>query len=135
MNNRELAPGTVFADRFIVERVAGKGGMGVVYRARDRQCSGAAVALKILHPFANRRFFLERFCREAYMLAELRHPGIVSYVDHGLSERGRPFLAMEWLDGEDLDERLDRCGLTLLETVSMFRGIADALSAAHRRGF
>ncbi|WP_394840841.1 protein kinase [Pendulispora brunnea] len=135
MDNTELAPGTVFADRFIVERVAGKGGMGVVYRARDRQCSGATVALKVLHPFANRRFFLERFCREAYMLSELRHPGIVAYVDHGISARGRAFLAMEWLDGEDLDERLERCGLTLVETVSMFRGIADALSAAHRRGF
>ena len=135
MDPTELAPGTVFADRFIVERVAGKGGMGVVYRARDRKRLGSTVALKVLHPFAHRRHFRERFSREAYMLSELRHPGIVSYVDHGIASGGRAFLAMEWLDGEDLDERLDRCGLTLLETVNMFRGIADALSAAHQRGF
>ncbi|WP_394830176.1 protein kinase [Pendulispora rubella] len=135
MDRTELTPGTVFADRFIVERVAGKGGMGVVYRARDRKRNGATVALKVLLPFAHRRHFHERFSREAYMLSELRHPGIVSYVDHGIAAGGRAFLAMEWLDGEDLDERLDRCGLTLLETVNMFRGVADALSAAHRRGF
>ncbi|WP_394846451.1 protein kinase [Pendulispora brunnea] len=131
----ELVPGTVFANRFIVERVAGRGGMGIVYRARDQARDGTPVALKVLPTFGNHRDFLQRFSREAYMLSQLQHPGIVAYVDHGVTSTGRPFLAMEWLDGEDLGQRLDRCGLRLSDTIRLFCGLADALSAAHSRGF
>ncbi|WP_394831528.1 protein kinase [Pendulispora rubella] len=131
----ELAPSTVFADRFMLDRVAGSGGMGVVYRARDRKRDGATVALKVLHLFDGHRYFQERFAREAYMLSELRHPGIVAYIDHGITPQGQPFLVMEWLDGEDLGDYLHHHSLTLGETVKLFCGVADALSAAHRRGF
>ena len=131
----ELEPNTVFADRFVLDSVAGSGGMGVVYRARDRKRDGATVALKVLHPFEGRRCFQERFAREVYMLSELRHPGIVAYIDHGITSQGQSFLVMEWLDGEDLGDYLHHRSLTLSETVKLFCGVADALSAAHRRGF
>ncbi|WP_394841856.1 protein kinase [Pendulispora brunnea] len=130
-----LAASTVFADRFLLDGVAGKGGMGVVYRARDRKRGNAKVALKVLHMFEGRRYFEERFAREAYMLSELRHPGIVAYIDHGISAEGQPFLVMEWLEGEDLAHHIRHHSLTLSETVTLFCGVADALSAAHRRGF
>ncbi|WP_394846447.1 protein kinase [Pendulispora brunnea] len=119
----------------MLDSVAGSGGMGVVYRARDRKRDGATVALKVLHIFEGHRYFQERFAREAYMLSELRHPGIVAYIDHGITPQGQPFLVMEWLDGEDLGDYLHHHNLTLGETVKLFCGIADALSAAHRRGF
>ncbi|WXA83712.1 protein kinase [Pendulispora rubella] len=109
--------------------------MGVVYRARDRECDGATVALKVLPPFGNRHHFRERFYREAYMLSQLQHPGIVAYIDHGVTCTELPFLAMEWLDGEDLSDRLDHDGLSLVDTLRLLSGVADALSAAHRRGF
>ncbi|WP_394831531.1 protein kinase [Pendulispora rubella] len=135
MSHPEFAPKMVFADRFTVESVAGRGAMGVVYRARDERRDGAKVALKVLRTPGQRQPFRERFSREAYMLSELRHPGIVAYIDHGVTPEGDPFLAMEWLEGEDLGQRLDHGGLTLVETVHLFRAAADALSAAHRRGF
>ncbi|WP_394840844.1 protein kinase [Pendulispora brunnea] len=125
---------TVFAGRFIIEELAGTGGMGVVYRARDQQRDGAMVALKVLAPTAYVRHLHERFTREASVLSQLRHPGIVSYIDHGTTPQGEAFLVMEWLEGEDLDQRLARQGLTLPETVTVFRQIAEALSAAHRHG-
>ncbi|WP_394830179.1 protein kinase [Pendulispora rubella] len=125
---------TVFAGRFIIEELAGTGGMGVVYRARDQQRDGSTVALKVLSSTAYVRHLHERFTREADVLSQLRHPGIVSYIDHGTTPQGEPYLVMEWLEGEDLDHRLARQGLTLPETVTVFRRVADALSAAHRHG-
>ena len=99
-----MSPGAVVSGRFAVERLAGSGGMGSVYRAVD-QTPGAAVALKILH--AQDLHGRERFENEARLLAGLEHPGIVRYVDHGETE-GRPFLVMEWLEGEDLAAHLAR---------------------------
>jgi tetratricopeptide (TPR) repeat protein len=107
--------------------------MGVVFRARDAH-TGASVALKVLHAGAD----AVRFEREARVLAELDHPGIVRYVAHGASGRGdggeRPWLAMEWLEGEDLETRLARQGLTVTETVVLGRRVAEALGVAHGLG-
>src|SRR5262245_39336080 len=98
-----LAPGTLIGDRFEVERLAGEGGMATVYRARDGQ-TGDAVAVKLLRAEAGEN--AERLVREARVLARLGHPGIVRYVDHGTTSNGDLYLAMEWLEGEDLSERL-----------------------------
>jgi hypothetical protein len=123
----------LFADRFEIERRAGGGGMGDVYRARDRS-TGALVALKVTHQGIVGREAAERFDREARLLAEIDHPGIVSYVAHGTEPDGRLFLAMEWLDGEDLAARLARGPLLVEESVEFVRRVAAALGAVHRRG-
>ena len=86
-------------DRFDCLAPAGSGGMGTVFRARDR-LSGGIVALKVMR--CADPLDVERFMREATILAGLRHPGIVGYVDHGITPRGEHYLAMEWLEGEDL---------------------------------
>src|SRR5579871_1187809 len=125
-----MKAGELVAGRFEIERVAGVGGMGTVYRASDRASSGAPVALKILAGEQN----AERFGREARLLAELRHPGIVRYIDHGRTTDGKEYLAMEWLDGEDLGKRLGRTGLTAAESVALAVRVAEALGAAHARG-
>jgi tetratricopeptide (TPR) repeat protein len=118
-------------DRFEIERQVAAGGMATVYRARDRD-NGAPVALKVLHgrgaPHA------ERFGQEAQFLAELTHPAVVRYVAHGSTLSGEHYLAMEWLDGETLEERLERGALGVVETVDLGRRVADALGSAHRRG-
>src|SRR4051812_7753182 len=94
---------TMVAERFEVQEVAGKGGMGTVFRARDAR-SGALVALKVVEEaFAN-----ERFEREANLLAGLSEEGIVRYVAHGALDDGRMYLAMEWLEGTPLDVALAR---------------------------
>jgi hypothetical protein len=121
----------LIAGRFTIEDVAGRGGMGTVYRAND--CStGQPVALKLLHALTSQQALM-RFNREAVLLSGLRHPGIVSYVAHGSAEGVQPFLAMEWLEGEDLARRLIRQPLSLSETLSLLRRAAEALTAAHRQ--
>ncbi len=123
--------GAVVGDRFEILELAGTGGMGAVYRAHDR-VSDEEVALKVMvaaHPAQ-----AERFGREAAVLAELAHPAIVRYVAHGRSGLGELYLAMEWLDGEDLATRLARKGMSVEETVQLGARVAEALALAHGRG-
>src|SRR5689334_14278762 len=94
--------------RFEIEAKIGTGGMGEVFRARDR-VSGEPVAIKIISD--TREHHSTRFAREVELLAELSHPGIVRYIAHGETPAGQLFLAMEWLDGEDLKARLERAPL------------------------
>ena len=126
-----MRPGDLVMDRFELERLAGAGGMGEVFRARDR-LSGGAVAVKVLYASAPRD--LERFQREAQLLAEIVHPRIVKYVAHGIAGSNRPYLAMEWLDGVDLGEHLASKGLSVLASIGLARRVAEALSALHDRG-
>lgn len=133
MEKVRFSSGTLFANRFEIERTAGSGGMGTVYRARDRY-SGEIVALKLLHSGTIRTDEDERFAREAQLLSELRHPGIVAHVAHGQTPDGQRFLAMEWLDGEDLAQRLARGPLPLRDCLRLLEQVAEALSLAHQRG-
>ncbi len=125
-----LKAGGVLSDRFAFERLAGSGGMGAVYRALDR-LTGEAVALKVM---ARRGHHEERFAQEARVLAELDHPAIVRYVAHGETAQGQPYLAMEWLEGEDLAQRLAASRLTVGESLDVARRVAEGLAAAHARG-
>ncbi|WP_437484457.1 protein kinase [Sorangium sp. So ce1014] len=124
-----MKPGDIVADRFLIERLAGSGGMGSVYRALDR-LTGETAALKVMSGRGLEHG--ERFAREAQVLAELRHPGIVRYIAQGATESGEPWLALEWLEGESLADRLRRRGLTVSESVTLGLRIAEALAEAHR---
>ncbi len=126
MGLREL-----LGDRFEIEQQVATGGMGEVFRARDR-VSGEPVAVKVTSD--GRAHRTARFAREIELLAELSHPGIVRYVGHGETSSGKLFLAMEWLDGEDLKARLEREPLTMGEAVTLATRVAEALGAAHARG-
>jgi tetratricopeptide (TPR) repeat protein len=123
--------GDILADRFEISARAGAGGMGVVYRALDR-LSGAVVAVKVLHqPDGERN---ERFRREVRALAQLAHPAIVRYVDNGMTAHGEPYLAMEWLEGEDLAQRLARDGMGAGDTLAIAQRVLSALAYAHTSG-
>jgi tetratricopeptide (TPR) repeat protein len=125
-----LSPGTHLSGRFIVERFAKRGGMGAIYRGRDS--SGGDVAIKTVGRMD--RDSRARFAREVSILAELSHPGIVGYLDHGTTQDGLAYLVMEWLAGEDLAERLLRAPLSLEEALALMRRVCKALSFAHARG-
>jgi tetratricopeptide (TPR) repeat protein len=118
----------VFAERFVVERFAGSGGMGRVFQATDR-LTGESVALKVMSDEGS----AERFQREGRLLAELNHPGIVRYVAHGTSSN-LFYIAMEWVEGETLGARLRGVGLSDPEAVDVMQQLAEALGAAHARG-
>ncbi len=117
--------------RFEIVRVAGSGGTGVVYQARDRQ-SGRAVALKVLEDSSPVRRGL--FANEVEVLSTLDHPHIVGYVSHGVTESGHPYVVMPWLEGTDLETRLEKGALTVDDTLAMARALADALAYLHGRG-
>ncbi|WP_437762847.1 protein kinase [Sorangium sp. So ce281] len=123
--------GAVLANRFVVGQQVAAGGMGTVYRAHDR-LDDRPVALKVLH--SREAFDVERFERESQILAELSHPGIVRYVTHGRTGAEDHYLAMEWLEGEDLAACLARRQLALAESLAVLRRTADALAFAHSRG-
>ena len=124
-----MGPGSKVAGRYLVESLAGEGGMGRVYRAVDLE-SNAPVAVKVL----GERGHAERFAIEADALSSLDHPAIVRYVAHGLLESSEPYLVMEWLSGENLRARLRRKGLTLQESLTLARVVAETLEYIHARG-
>jgi serine/threonine protein kinase len=128
---RAIQAGDLVDKRFRIEAWAGAGGMGTVYRGRDER-DGSVVAVKVLG--AQELSAVERFSREAALLAELRHAGIVRYVAHGRTSDGAYYLAMEWLDGEPLADRLRKSGLTVAESLTLARAAAQALGEAHARG-
>jgi tetratricopeptide (TPR) repeat protein len=127
-----MRAGDVVGGRFEIERLAGLGGMGKVWRCVDRH-TGQVCALKTLEG-ASDGLRAERFAREALILADLRHPSVVRYLASGETEDGVPYLAMEWLDGEDLRARLAESRLSIADAVALGVLVAEALGAAHQRG-
>lgn len=126
-----IDPTTKFGDRFLIQSESGLGGMGTIYRATDAH-SGQEVALKVLHDKSTAA--AERFNKEAAALAALQHPAIVRYVDHGVTPQGEHYLAMEWLEGETLEERLSRGPLGIIETARLGQRVFEALAVAHAHG-
>ncbi|MCB1009712.1 MAG: serine/threonine protein kinase, partial [Acidobacteria bacterium] len=111
----------------------GEGGMGEVYRATDTKLE-REVAIKVLSAaFVEDPERLARFEREAKLLAQLHHPNIASVF--GLEESaGVRALVMELVEGPTLAERLAQGGLSIDESLSIARQIAEALEAAHEKG-
>src|SRR5687767_13145515 len=105
--------------------------MGSVWRARDRS-TGVTVALKRLVRWADRD--AQRFAREAEVLARVSHPNVVRYVAHGRDEHGALYLAMEWIDGDNLTEHLRAVPLPVDDVVALGVQLAGALSAVHGVG-
>jgi serine/threonine protein kinase len=124
-----LAPvksGDLVGGRFRLEAEVGSGGTGTVHRATDEQ-TGELVAVKLLA--VQDTLDVARARREAQALAQLSHPAIVRYIESG--EQGELFLAMQWIDGVTVGDRLSTTGFTLRETIAMVRRVAEALAAAH----
>ncbi|MDI1446420.1 serine/threonine-protein kinase [Polyangium sp. 6x1] len=126
-----MQPGDVVGGRFVLERIAGTGGMGSVFRGHDH-VTRQPVAIKVLAQHDAEA--IRRFDHEAKILAELGHPHIVRYVAHGAAPSGAPWLVMEWLEGRSLASRLVEGHLTQAEAVGLGIRIASALAAAHARG-
>jgi len=115
-------------------KVLGSGGMGAVFLAHDSQLH-RQVALKVMRPHAaSTPGAAERFLREARAVAALRHDHILTIYQVG-EEAGVPFLAMEYLEGESLEDRLKRdAALSISDVLRVGREIAEGLAAAHAKG-
>lgn len=130
----ELTPdlsGQTLGGRFEVLRRVGKGGMGVIYIAMDRELPSRA-AVKVL---SSRKTGAEmRFAEEIAILANVRHPHLVAVLGAGHSAGGLPYLAMEYLEGENLEERLEGGALPWREAVELAIQVTGALTALHAAG-
>ncbi|HEX9688343.1 MAG TPA: tetratricopeptide repeat protein [Thermoanaerobaculia bacterium] len=131
---QRFAPGTLVAGRYRVIGIAGVGGMGVVYRARDEEL-GVDTALKVLRPdLGSAPALLERFRAELRLAREVSHKNVVRIHDIGEHE-GLRFLTMRYVEGRSLREVLEREGpMSPERAVAIVRQVASALEEAHRAG-
>ena len=119
---------------YVVEGMVGRGGMGVVFRARN-EATGEVVALKLMAPdLADNLTFRDRFIREAEASPNLDHPNIVPVLESG-GAGGQLFIAMQLIDGIDLKRLIQEEGrLDPKRVLTIFRQVASALDAAHEAG-
>jgi ABC-type branched-subunit amino acid transport system substrate-binding protein/DNA-binding beta-propeller fold protein YncE len=127
-----FGPGTTFSN-YKVESLLGRGGMGMVYLARDLSLE-RPVAVKLIAPeLAQDEEFRARFLREPKLAASLDHPNVIPIYEAGEHD-GQLYLVMRYVEGSDLRTVLDREGkLSPERTLAILGQVADALDAAHRR--
>ncbi len=129
-----LQPGVLFGGRYEILGVLGQGGMGAVYKARDRELD-RLIALKVIRPeLANDPAILARFKQELILSRNITHKNVVRIFDLGEAE-GIRFISMEYVDGEDLRTILRREGkLAPKDAVSIAEQVCRALDCAHSEG-
>jgi serine/threonine-protein kinase len=132
-NPAELTSGAR-AGSYVLGDASARGGFAVVYRAQHHE-TGQSAAVKVLRSdLATSRQMFERFRREAMTIQLIGHPNIVQMFELG-EEEGHPFLAMEWLDGHNVEETLAEHGpFSVAEAVALLSELGAALSAAHALG-
>ena len=131
----DLAPGTLVAGRFVLDRLLGEGGMGVVWAA-THAVTRKAVALKLLKPDkASDPVVRQRFVREARAASAVEHPNIIEIRDVIELEDGAPAMIMDLLEGESLGDRLERERALPLETLApIMLQVVSAVGTAHAAG-
>ena len=119
----------------MIERELGRGGVGVVFLARDERLHGMPVVIKFLLEDAGRnRWLIGKFSQEAEALTRINHPGVVRVIDRDLSDDGRPFFVMEFIKGRPLRDVMGQVPLDLAYIAHLARQTGSALHAAHQQG-
>lgn len=120
---------------FRIEAVLGRGAMGNVYLARHTILDGKKVAVKMLHQhLCNEPSALKRFKQEAESASTLRHDGIVTVQDFGITDDGQPYLVMDLIDGVSLSDVLSEGPMAPARALKLASQICDALKVAHDHG-
>jgi tRNA A-37 threonylcarbamoyl transferase component Bud32 len=130
--------GMVLKDRYLIERVLGKGGLGLVFLARDKQLVNRAVVIKVLvAERGDQRYdtwFQKKFKQEMEALARINHPGVVGVLDTGVMHDGKPFLVMQFVEGKTLRSVMISQGMDFDRVAAIVRQMGEALAAAHEKG-
>ncbi len=130
-----LTQGSVFADKYLVGELLGTGGLGAVFKAKHLYME-RFVALKLLSPeyFENRRV-IRNFQREAMAIANINHKNIVGVYDFGISQKKEPYLIMEYVEGTNLDEIMEKANrLPPRRIIDICLQVCDGLIEAHSKG-
>lgn len=118
---------------YLLQAVIGRGGFGTVYRADQQEPIRRPVAVKVLNPGMDSREILARFTAEREALNRMDHPGIARLIDAGTTPRGRPFFAMELVDGPPLVSWCRREKVSLRQRIGLFLQVCDAMQHAHQK--
>ena len=129
----EAIPGQTIGAYTLVER-AGEGGFGEVWQAKQARPVERTVALKILKAGLHSKRARNRFEVEQQALAQLEHPHIARFFDGGITPDGRPYFAMEWIEGQALNRHCRVPATPLAERLRLFRQVCEAVHHAHQKG-
>ncbi len=127
--------GSMIDDRYLIKEKLGQGGMGQLFLAKDQKLNGRAVVLKFLSPdlLADQEA-RKRFKHEAEALSRIHHSGVVEVLDVDESPDGRPYIVMQYIDGDMLRSLIPGEGMNLERAASILKQIGDALDAVHQKG-
>jgi serine/threonine protein kinase/tetratricopeptide (TPR) repeat protein len=119
---------------YVIEKILGQGGMGVVFAARQEVPLRRRVALKLIRPGLFNPEVARRFETERRALALMEHPGIAHVLDAGATEDDRAYVAMELVDGLPITDHCDRHRLTVDQRLDLFLDVCRAVQHAHQKG-
>jgi serine/threonine protein kinase len=127
--------GVTLDGRYLIEKRLGQGGFGVVYLASDNKTASRKVVVKIMRPNeVGNEWSKHKFKREVEALSRLDHPGIVGLFDCGETADGRPYIVMQYIDGDSLRSLLRADGMPTAQVATIIRQIGNALTSAHKAG-
>ena len=121
-------------DRYLLQRVLGEGGMGIVFLADQEEPVKRQVALKVIKPGMDSKRVIARFKAEQQTLAMMEHPHIAHVYDAGLTLSGRPYFVMEYVQGLPITEYCDKHKLTIKDRLNLFMKVCKAVQHAHQKG-
>jgi serine/threonine protein kinase len=128
----DVCPGAILKSRYLIVRELSRGGFGTVYFAHDQQLHGKPVVVKVqLNNLGDDPWFERKFSEEIRALALIDHPGVVGALDHGKTAGGKPFLVMQYVEGQRLRGVMAPEGMPLDSVADIVRQIGRALGAAH----
>jgi tRNA A-37 threonylcarbamoyl transferase component Bud32 len=127
--------GVTLNGRYLVQSELKRGGMGVLYLARDQQLHSRPVVVKVLLDDAfQSEYVVQKFRQEVEALSRIDHPGIVGIIDAGELPNGRPFIIMQYVEGVTLRSVMSPQGMNLERVADLIKQIGRALAFAHNRG-
>jgi len=131
----ESLVGNELNGRYLIEGELKRGGFGIVYLARDLQLHSRPVVIKVLLEDAYKsEYVVQKFRQEMEALSRIDHPGVVGIIDSGELADGKPFIAMQYVDGSTLRSLMKPEGMDLEKSADIIRQIGRALTAAHDKG-
>ena len=129
-----IQTGDTVAARFVLLEEIGRGGMGVVYLAKQLRPINRQVAIKLVRTDAPVAQVIPRFESERQALAVLEHPNIARFYDAGTTSRGNPYFVMEFVEGITLTKYCDQWQLKIDDRLNLFRQVCKGVSHAHSKG-